>query len=309
MKTIETVPSTNNETQEIQYVKAPTIRRLVASLLDFVLLVICTMLLYSVAVRPIATSMSSYKKTYEEFQVVVFDSGLYDHDEKLDYVEIYKNSEHDFYFIDERLTTFYQNYDKVENYTKIKAEHVENVEEKDRLFYLDEQGKYLPVEEKLKSEEMKTWLQVNVDKAINEILVNTEEWVAKATAVSEHLIRQLAVTMIIVSLVFYLVFPLIFKGPTIGKKLMGIKLYNFKKKNITPSPTQLLLRYFFFVLLELLVGVYTLGLVPIISFCVGAATKKGQAFHDFISKTSVCDYQEEKVNPDDSFAQKAREFQ
>ncbi len=310
MKSVDSAQSlSGNVSNEKKFVKAPTIRRLVAFLLDFVLLVVCTGILYTLAVRPIATSMSSYKKSYQEFKEVLYESGLYESHEKVEYIKIYENSDHDFYYIDEKLTAFYENYDQVENYTKIKANHIENTIEENRLFYLDEQGTYLPIESKLTSEEMKAWLKSNVDNAITGILENSEAWLAKATVVSEHLIRQLAVTLIITSLIFYLVFPLAFKGPTIGKKLMGLRVYNFKKKNYSPTPLQLLLRYFFFVLIEILIGIYTLGIVPLASFLVASATKKGQAFHDFISSTSVCEYQEEKVNPEDSFTKQAQAIQ
>lgn len=310
MESIRKPSHADEANREKKFKKAPTIRRLVAFLLDLVLLVISAGMLYTIAIRPIATSLPSYELAYQEFKDVLYDSELYEPHETMDYIKIYENEAHDFYYIDEKLASFYARYDAAEHYPEVKADHIEATAPEERLFYFSEtSGEYLPVESKLSTASMDAWLKRTVDTAIAEILEYSDPYLEKATVVSRHFIRQIAVTLIATTLIFYLVFPLIFKGPTIGKKLMGIRIYNFRRKTDAPSPAQLLVRYFFFVLIEILIGIYTLGLVPLLSFLIAAATKKGQAFHDFIASTSVCEPQEETVDPEDGFARQAQAIQ
>lgn len=303
MKNISNPNVDKAEENEKEYVKPSALRRFIAFLLDFVLLIIMTGIVYTIITRPIATSLPSYKNAYQDYKDYLCSTTLYESHDVYDYILIYENSEHDFYYIDDKLNSFYESHELKESYLKMKLDNIEENEQP--LFYIDEAHEYQPIAQKVDSDEMKTWLRNAVDKAVKDVIENDEQWIQKATLVSELLIQQLSVTLIIVSLIFYLIMPLVFKGPTIGKKLMGLCLYNFKKKDCHPSSVQLLLRYFFFVLIELLIGIYTLFLIPIISFICGLALKKGQTFHDFLSATSVIEYHEMKTNPDDSFSQKA----
>lgn len=290
------------------FLKPQTLRRFVAFLLDFMLLIVLTSCLYAFVVQPIANRSSTYKEKYNEFKVVLVESGLYEYKENGDYQKITSNSSYGFYDIDAKLLTFYESYEKVDVYNGYKKAQAEVEDENYRLFYLSGET-YLPVEEKIDSKEMKSWLSNVVDASISNILEKTEKWQNAASAASRLIVQYITLSMVICATVIYLLFPLIFKGPTIGKKLMGLKIYNYKKENYVPSHIQILLRFFFFVLIELILGIMTYGFIPLISFVVSCATKKGQSLHDYIARTAVTTFEEKKTNPVDSFSEKARAMQ
>lgn len=305
----EVVEVLDTKTEEKDpFLKPQTLRRFVAFLLDFLLLIVLTSCLYAFVVQPIANRSPSYKTKYNEFKVVLVESGLYEYKENGDYQKITNNSAYGFYDIDARLLSFYQTYEKEEEYIGYKKTQAEAEKEEYRLFYLSD-GNYLPVEEKIDSKEMKSWLSNVVDISISNVLEKTEKWQKAASEASRLIVQYITLSMVICATIIYLLFPLIFKGPTMGKKLMGLKIYNYRKENYVPSHMQILLRFFFFVFIELIVGIMTYGFVPLISFVVSCATKKGQSFHDFISRTAVTSFEEKKTNPIDSFSEKARAMQ
>ena len=85
------------------FLKPQTLRRFVAFLLDFLLLIVLTSCLYAFIVQPLANRSTSYKTKYNEFKVVLVESGLYEYKENGNYQKITDNPTYGFYDIDAKL--------------------------------------------------------------------------------------------------------------------------------------------------------------------------------------------------------------
>ena len=88
-------------------------------------------------------------------------------------------------------------------------------------------------------------------------------------------------------LVFYLVLPMVFKDrTTLGKKLLQMRVIDsVTGKNA--SRFQTFMRFTFFALLQIALGIMSFGLIPLISVVMIFISKKRQTIHDMISKTMV----------------------
>lgn len=103
--------------------------------------------------------------------------------------------------------------------------------------------------------------------------------------------------IVLSSSVVFLAFPLFLKnGQTFGKmifKLGVVTTYGYKIK-----PMQLLLRYFIFLVVNLLSNLFIPFIFPFISLTVMVFTKRNKSIHDFIANTRVIDLKKSKIYND-----------
>ncbi len=300
---------TNNlEIKNNSFIKPTNARRIVSFLLDFVLFVLFICIFYSFVIQPITSNISSSKRIRKNYYDTMVETKLFYYDENENCQKITNNKEYSANYIDEQLSSFYLTFDKIETYNDYKKSQIDSCNDgKDCLFSLSDE-KYVIVNDKEKSDEIYEWFEKIIDLSIENIYQNTDKYIEVSNALINMTVEYVSIALLISATLIYLIFPLAFKGQTIGKKMMGLRIYNYKNNNFEPAPLQILLRFFFFIVIELFIGIITYGLVPLISYVISINNKKGQSLHDFISSTAVSEYQETKVDPNDSFDLKAREM-
>ena len=89
------------------------------------------------------------------------------------------------------------------------------------------------------------------------------------------------------TIILYLIIPLFMKnGETLGKKLFSIGLAS-ARDGFKVKRSQIIIRFLAFLLIELLLSIFTLGFPLIISFSMLVFNKNGYALHDYLAAT-VC---------------------
>ena len=98
----------------------------------------------------------------------------------------------------------------------------------------------------------------------------------------------IVITLFISGLIVYLIIPLILqKGLTLGKKIAKIVIITDKNKYI---PFYLLiLRQILAIIINVILGVFTIGIVPLINLLVCILQKDNKCIYDLICKTEVID--------------------
>ena len=103
-------------------------------------------------------------------------------------------------------------------------------------------------------------------------------------------------------LVIYLLIPLLNKdGTTIGKKMLQMRVID-SKTGKNASKFQLLIRFTFFALINVVLGYFTYSISIFISILMMFFNKQRQTIHDVVSSTMiVCNSfgEQEKVNEED----------
>jgi len=280
-------------------------RRIIAGLLDFVLQIIISCVLFAFIVQPVAETIPLYYQSKISCQTIMVDSGLY---EKKD-TEILKiyNCDYTNEELDGRLDSFYTKYDTPDAYISLKKEQINKAgSEDEKLFSIDSQtGNVMMIEDKKDSDSMTSWLRNSIDEALVDVLQVKQEWRDSYTNMIKGLLLLVVISYIFSSLIIYLFLPLILKGKTAGHKLMGLSVYSVKYDSISLRPWETIFRYVVFCFLNLIFGVFTLGIIPLASFLFAIYNHRQAYFHDLITKTRLVSTSEKEDEGLDSFAKKA----
>lgn len=287
-----------------EFKKAPVMSRLLAAILDLLLLIVGTCCVYAFILQPILELNDDYTSKYNAFKEVLVKSGLYEYTND-DYQKIIDNADYGCEYIDQKLSEFYEKYDKIENYDKLKQEQIDNSISSGALFFKDSSGAIQMVAYKKDSDEMRTWLRTTLNSSISNVLEKTEDWMNAAEMAGQLVVGSCTLALIIVCTIIYFIIPLITKGATIGKCVMNLRVYSYKTNSYSCTHMQILFRFFTFVVIEILLGIYTMGLAPLISMIISYYSKKSQSLHDFLSNTAVSVHVIDKTDPIDSFSKKA----
>lgn len=286
-------------------VKSPTtLRRIVAGLLDLILLMVLSSVVFVFVAQPIADTNPTYRQTMRASQAIMLDSGLYvqtDHD----IVKIYNQSQ-SFDEIDTALSSFYCRFQSCTAYQDLKLNHIRQTDEAIALFYVEPSTDIIRVVEAQKeSAAMTLWLTEQVDHALIHVLQETSLWRDAYTAMMMSIIFVIVIAFVFVSLVLYLLIPSRSFGQTIGHRLMGISIYSDREEDIIPSSKDVMIRYLAFAFIQLIAGLLTLGIVPLVSLLTAINGKKKLSFHDRLSRTKLVSFTENPTDEIDAFARKA----
>lgn len=265
--------------------KASTSNRILATVIDVIIMYILMIGISSLAVNPIIRSTTNYDEQYELYEATLLSSNLavkneneqltvYCYDFKVDKINEYEGILVDFYIAhqgeEDKVKEFYDSkkattnvfdYDETTNTFTLK----ENVEDSASVFYNNE-----------------------FNKALN-YLYNTNEAYREAhSTISFYMNFEQYFSLVVSATVVFLLMPVIFKnGKTIGKKLFKLSLS--KTDNVfTPVKfTQVLIRYLAILIIEIICS-ELLGFIPVlISIITLTLTDKHFALHDYIAKTYV----------------------
>lgn len=302
--------------QTIKFQRVSLLRRICSIIFDLIICLSATVLIQSFIVQPIFKETTDYYEKYEKYCEMMEDTGLYLYYEEVDGVSIINTK------YDEHLTNFYNEentYAKAlgyneETYLEIKKENSDNNPNRDPLkepifLYVEKQGTYVYVEniydlglenkinfnsegnitntiDESKQNKVNLFYSELVYKLVEEIQT-IEEVEGVLMEVTAYTLLFWISSFIPSVLVFYLVLPMVFKDrTTLGKKLLQMRVIDsVTGKNA--SRFQTFMRFTFFALLQIALGIMSFGLIPLISVVMIFISKKRQTIHDMISKTMV----------------------
>lgn len=245
-------------------------RRILAFVTDMVMTLMLLLCVQTLVAMPIAVSVCDYEESVERYSEIRRSSHLF---ETVDgkFTLISKN-------YDENLTYFYEVYvgDSTE-YNKAKMES--------GLFELKD-GKYV---ERISA--TSTQLKEFYEKELYDaelVLYNDDEVIELTSLITSVTVWTLIGSLIFSLTIFFLVFPLCLKnGSTLGKMIFGYGLTN--KQGYKVKYRQIILRFFVFLILEVLLSIFLLGIPLFVSFTMVAFSKYGTSLHDYFAYTVVAD--------------------
>ena len=165
----------------------------------------------------------------------------------------------------------YEEYDK--QYAAIQDEY--------GIFYYDANNNRL--ENDQATEEMKN--NFLNDERVIEL---KEKIIPVQASIFRHMALELFFTLVITGAITELILPLcIRKGRTIGKCIMKLYIVNGKLEYI--SWYMLILRQTVYIITNVLLGVFTIGIVPLLNLLVAILTRGNQTLYDLASRSYVID--------------------
>lgn len=109
-----------------------------------------------------------------------------------------------------------------------------------------------------------------------------------ATQLSNYFVWELAISIALSLLIFFLLIPMLLKdGKTIGKQIFGLSLVN--KLGYKVTKLQILFRFLSFAIIEVFGSFYTMMGTILISYTMMVFGKKSMSIHDFLASTRVID--------------------
>lgn len=312
--------------QTVKFQRVSLFRRICSIIFDGIIAVCLFVLLFACVGHPIVSSTTSYNETYEKYNNFLTSTSLYIYYEENDAVSIITN-DHDkritefcVYLENNNLEVKYKD-DNVsfssERYYQIKYENSNinpNLEgeplfiydkEKDiysdNIYVIDKDGNITNEVDSDKSVKVRTFYQ-NIVNDLAEKVLNFElvkEYTQKLTALT---LLMFFISIIPTILVIYLLIPMItHDGTTIGKKMLQMRVIDAKNGQ-NAKKFQLFVRFTFFTLINVVLGIFTYGLSIIISIFMMFVYKTRQTIHDVISGTMVVRNnfgEQENVNNED----------
>ena len=302
--------------QTIKFQRVSLFRRVCSIFFDFILCVSIFFVIQAFVVQPIFEKSTDYYEKYQRYNDILEETGLYIYYEEVDGVSIVNSN------YDKHLQDFYNsNYAKElgydsETYYKIKWENCdrnslrepsteplfiysedgENEYFTDNIYKVDTSGNYTTEIDSTKKEIVD---KIYVD-LVNEIvgkIQNIKEVKELTQKITAYTMLFYILALIPSILIVYLLIPMLFKdGTTLGKKMLQMKIVDAKTGR-NPTKFQLFVRFVFFAFLQIVLGIFTYGMIPVISIIIIFVNKKRQTIHDLIASTLiVCNNYSEESN-------------
>lgn len=256
-------------------IKAGLLKRIGAFIIDLFVFIVISFLFNGLITKNIANAVPTVNNARQVYYDGAIATGLFEGDsfETLDYIST------DY---DNKLTAFYNSYNNLDAYNKLKAENYK------AYFTYDETTS--------------TYVETGDTSTMNSVYYSiiryhaSSYWMNKdevchqaAITISVTIIVEYFISMFIGGLINYIAIPLILKnGQTLGKKLLQLYVVNLKG-DYHVKWTQSLVRGLSLVVVEIELGIVSFGLIPLVSLIVAMFTNKGQSIHDLICSTTVID--------------------
>ena len=258
---------------KVVMIKAPILKRVCAFVIDFFIFVSVAFILSSLF-TPIMDMFPDVQKGKNNYVSIALESGIYQGDsyDTLDYI----NENYD-----EAIAAFYIKYDGVNNYNSLKETTYA-----DYFTFDQELSKY--VETKSEEEMAQIYLNIMSTECENILSKNDNYQNAKAIVASYEVTNYL-ISFVIGGAIVYFVIPLILKnGQTLSKKLLQLQVVSINE-DYRLRPIKLVCRSLVLLFVEMILGIFTFGILPLLSFIAVIMSKKSLSIHDFITGTTVVD--------------------
>lgn len=260
----------------------PSNVRIASAIVDALLCFFVFFLLISFVTKPIVNVLPSFTETTIAYNEKLLGTGLYYLDESevlRTYIYNFDLEKVDEY--DNHLISFYEKFsqDEIDDYLNRKKEAT-------NIFEYDEESQKFDVIGN--KEETEKFYYNEYETASNYYLQKDTDF--KSLYNKLQFIDQSAriITIIVSLTIWYLVFPMIFKGgETLGKKMFKIRLINFESEQFVLSKSRLFIRFLCFALVEVMLSFIFFGIPLIISIIMMIFTSNKVSLHDLVSRTIV----------------------
>lgn len=268
-----------------------TSRRLVSILVDVFLCFITFMILQTFAIPPLVGAITNIDQIAEAYQNRLVESHLYQRVSggtmKITgtLTEEEKKKDMDAYFtkLDKEITFFYVDFTNIE---EAKIENYYQSKEESGLF--EKIGDTWEIKGSATFNELNQFYEEQYDIALN-YFSHDDECLTLARKITVVSILEVFLSLTISIVIFFLIFPLIFKErQTLGKKLMGLAVVS-RKDGIVAKRRHYLMRFLAFYVIEILLTVFTFGIPLIVSVSMLFFSKEKITLHDYLSATLVID--------------------
>jgi uncharacterized RDD family membrane protein YckC len=256
-------------------IKAGLLKRIGAFIIDLFVFIVISFLFNGLVTKNIANALpivSNAQQTYYESAIA---TGLFEGDsfDTLDYI----SSDYD-----NKLTAFYESYNDLDAYNKLKAENY-------KAYFTYDETTSTYVETGDTSTMNSVYYSIIRYHASSYWMNQDENSHQAAITISVTIIVEYFISMFIGGIINYIIIPLILKnGQTLGKKLLQIYVVNLRG-DYHVKWVQSLVRGISIVVIEIELGIVSFGVIPLVSLLVSAFNSKGQSLHDLICSTTVVD--------------------
>lgn len=258
---------------KVVMIKAPILKRVCAFVIDFFIFVSVAFILSSLF-TPIMDMFPDVQKGKNDYISIALESGIYQGDtyDTLDYI----NENYD-----EAITAFYIKYDNIENYDNLKGTIYSE------YFTFDiNLGKY--IEAKTEQEMAQVYLNI-MSTECEKILSQNDNYQNAKAIVASYEVTNYLISFVLGGAIVYFVVPLILKnGRTFSKKLLQLQVVSINE-DYHLRPVKLVCRSLILLFIEMILGILTFGILPLVSFISVIMSKKSLSLHDFIVGTVVID--------------------
>ncbi len=275
----------------IERKKASLNNRLAAACLDIFILMMGFILLNNFFVIPIFNLTSDYNQVYDTYVQELMDSRMYKEDENNNVIFVLDNFTLDELTTYDEIITYNYNLEEYSTNGPSALEEFKNSKTdmmKEYFTYDQETDTYTPNEDN--ESEILTFYSNAFNDLSSFLLVNNETLANAYSKLNFYNQIERFISILIVSVVLYIVIPLILKnGQTIGKKVLKVYVVECDKVGLGLSTSKLLLREGTFVVVEVILSMFTYYIPLILSLIVLVATKNRVSLHDVVSRTMVID--------------------
>lgn len=258
---------------KVVMIKAPILKRVCAFVIDFFIFVSVAFILSSLF-TPIMDMFPDVQKGKNDYISIALESGIYQGDtyDTLDYI----NENYD-----EAITAFYIKYDNIENYDNLKGTTYSE------YFTFDiNLGKY--IEAKTEQEMAQVYLNI-MSTECEEILSQNDNYHSAKAIVASYEVTNYLISFVLGGAIVYFAVPLILKnGRTFSKKLLQLQVVSINE-DYHLRPVKLVCRSLILLFIEMILGILTFGILPLVSFISVIMSKKSLSLHDLIVGTVVVD--------------------
>ena len=310
---MENTANTAKKTQEVEYTKAPFGKRMVAVVVELLLMVFGTLAFLFVS-RMIVESSPKYISAFETYIRISKESGLYICDDTTDnnlvtLTEYYADKTHQEQnvIINDALVAFYSNPQyfsqdpsnegygpniyKLDKY----GDHSVEKEDGNKYFLLDADSN--PVRNpSFTEEQMNKFYLAAYDRGVNRI-ENAPGYIEARNLLTIYINLILIPTSITLAfIVFEFVVPLLIgrRGwQTLGMRIMNLSILS--PNALSPRFAVFLKRQLFQLFLEILLSLVSFGIPAIVSFTMMIVRKDGMCLHDYLAVTYMVDSSEKSV--------------
>ena len=312
--------------QTIQFQRVSLFRRICSIIFDGIIAVCLFVLLFACVGQPIVSRATPYNEIYEKYNNYLVETNLFiyyvendavsvvstDHDKNINNFCLYleQNGKEVYYKDDKQSFNFeryYQlKYEKSNINPSLEGEPLfiyneENDSFKDNIYVIDQEGNFTSEVNTELSSQVRDFYQEIVNDLASDILEfeQVKEYTQKLTALT---LLMFFISIIPTILVIYLLIPLLNKdGTTIGKKMLQMRLID-SKSGKNARKFQLFIRFIFFSLINVALGIFTYGISIFVSILMMFFNKQRQTIHDVIAGTIiVCNNfaEQDKVSKED----------
>ena len=275
----------------IERKKASLNNRLAAACLDIFILMMGFILLNNFFVTPIFNLASDYNQVYDTYVQELVDSRMYKEDENNNVIFVLDNFTLDELTTYDEIITYNYNLEEYSTNGPSALEEFKNSKTdmmKEYFTYDQETDTYTPNQDN--ESEILTFYSNAFNDLSSFLLVNNETLANAYSKLNFYNQIERFISILIVSIVLYIVIPLILKnGQTIGKKVLKVYVVECDKEGLGLSTSKLLLREGTFVVVEVILSMFTYYIPLILSLIVLVATKNRVSLHDVVSRTMVID--------------------